>query len=93
MMGCLWKIIFVPLITSIDDNGRVLMHIDGARSLHTDGKGHSGLFVTMGLGVMINISKKLGLVTTSSTETEIAASGEQIYQICLVSMLQISPGR
>ena len=78
MMGCLWKIIFVPLITSIDDNGRVLMHIDGARSLHTDGKGHSGLFVAMGLGYMIDVSKKLGFVTTSSIETEIVASGERL---------------
>ena len=89
----MWKIIFLPLITSIDDDGIALKCINVAHVVRAIGKGYSGMFVTMGLGAMIDVSKKLGLVTTSSTETEIAASGEQIYQICLVSMLQISPGR
>ena len=68
VMGCLWKTRFLPLIISIDDDGRALTHVDGAHALHDDGKGHLDLFVTMDLGVMINASKKLGLVTTSSTE-------------------------
>ncbi len=45
--------------------------------MHSDGKGHSGLFVTMGTGAMINVSKKLGVNTVNSTETEIVSTGER----------------
>ena len=78
VIGCLWKIIFLPLITSIDEDGKVLTCVDGAHASHEDGKGNSGLFATMGLGAILNVSKKLGLVTTSSTETEALASGERL---------------
>ena len=77
MTGRLWKTKFLPLETSIDDDGEALTCIDDARALHDDGKGHSGLFVTMCLGVIINVLKKLGLVATILTETEIVASGER----------------
>ena len=50
---------------SIDDDGIVLTCIDDAHALYDDGEGHSGMFVTMGLGAIINASKKMGLVTTS----------------------------
>ena len=61
----------------IDEGGNVTMHVDGSHAMHEDGKAHSGLFATMGKGAMINISKKLGLVTTSSAEKEIASTGER----------------
>ena len=35
------------------------------------------MYVTMGKGAMMNASKKLGLVTTSSTETEVVAKDER----------------
>ena len=66
----------MALISSIDDDSRVLTYVDGAHALNDYGKGHSGIFVKMGLGDMINVSNKLGLVTTSSTETKIVASSE-----------------
>lgn len=50
--------------------------IDGSHAANMDGKGHSGLVVTMGTGAMMNMSKKLGLNTTSSTETGIVSTGE-----------------
>lgn len=76
-MRCLWCTRYLPLIISIDENGDVCICADGAPAAHADGKGHSGLFVTIGRGAMINASKKLGVVTTSSTETEVVANGER----------------
>ena len=55
----------------------VCMHIDGSHDVHVDGKGHSGMCLIMGRGLMMNASKKLGLVTTISTETDIVADGER----------------
>ena len=43
-----------------------------------DAKGHSGLLATLGRGAMFNVSKKLGINTTSSTETEVVSTGERL---------------
>ena len=61
----------------VDEKGDVVMHVDGAYTVHNDGKVHSVLFLTIGKGAMTNVSKKLGFVTTSSTEPEIVADGER----------------
>ena len=53
------------------------MCIDGAYVVHVDGKGHLGLFVTMGRRVMINTSKKLSVITTNSIETKVVANSER----------------
>ena len=71
----------MPLALTIDENGDVVTCVDGAHAVCNDGKGHSGLFLTMGKGAMMNASNKLGIVTTSSTETEIVADGE-IFPKC-----------
>lgn len=75
LMQYLWKTRFIPLIIEITEKGAII-YIDGAHAVHYDAKGHSGLFLTQGKGAMINISKKLGIVTTSSTETEVVSTGE-----------------
>ena len=62
---------------SIDGDGEVQACLDGAHTVHDDSKGHSGMRLTMGKGAMINASKKPGLVTTSSTETEVVSNGER----------------
>ena len=80
------------LITSKDDDGRVLKRIDGAHAMHTDGKGHSCLFVTMRLGSMIDVSKKMGFVNTSSIESEIVASGERIPKCGWFRHLRLAQG-
>ena len=67
---------FLLLIISADKDGKVHMCIDGAHAIHSDGRGHSGMHATMGRGRMINVSKKLRLVTVSSTKTEVVADGE-----------------
>ena len=76
-MGYLWKTRFLPLIISIDDEGNVYVCIDCSYTIYTNTKGHSGLLLIMGRGVIINASKKLALVTISSTETEIVACRER----------------
>ena len=73
----IWKTRFIPLIISITKKGAII-YIDCAHAIHTDAKGHSGLYATMGKGAMINVSKKLGLNTLSSTETEIVSTGERL---------------
>lgn len=65
-MQYLRKSRFIPLIIMSD-----AVHADCC-------KGHAGLFLTMGKGAMLNVSKKLGLVTNSSTETEIVSTGERM---------------
>ena len=53
-----------------------MIFIDGSHATHVDSKGFSVLFATMGNGTTMNVSKKLGLVITSSTETEVASTRE-----------------
>ena len=77
MLGYMWKTRFIPLIIEIDENGDVHIYIDSTHAIHSNGKGHSGLYVTMGRGAIINQSKKLGVVTNSSTETEVISTGER----------------
>ena len=42
---------------SIDESGDVLMCVNEENTVHDDGKGHSGLFLTMGQGAIMNASK------------------------------------
>ena len=76
-MEYFWKTRFLPLMVSIDEEGNAYVYIDGSYAIHADAKSHSGLFLMMGRGAMINASKKLDLVTTSLTEIEIVACGER----------------
>ena len=62
----------------MSDGKDTFIYIDGAHAVHTNCKGHSGLFVTQGKGATISVSKKLGLVTNSSIETEIVSTGERM---------------
>ena len=60
---------------SIDANDELVTHADGAHAMHNDGKWYSGMCLTMGEGATMNLSKKSGVVATSSTETDIVAKG------------------
>ena len=73
----MWFTRFLPTIIAITEDGAII-YIDGSHAVHTDAKGHSGMFTTMGRGALLNIAKKLGLVTVSSTETEIVSTGERM---------------
>ena len=74
--GHLWLTRHAPLTVSIDDNGEECICIDGAHAAHIHGKGCSKMCLKMGRGAMIIVPNKLGLVTTSSTKTEVVADGE-----------------
>ena len=71
------KWLLVPLIIAITEDG-VIIYIDRAYAVHADMRRHSGLIATMDKGTMISVSKKLGLVTLSSTVPEM-----QLVQILL----------
>ena len=77
IIGYMWQTRYLPLIIEIDDKGDMYIYIDRVYAVHDDGRGYSGLHVTMGRGGIINQSKKLGVVMTSSTETEIVSTGER----------------
>ena len=65
------------LIIEIDEEGNIYVHINRAYAIYNDTKGYSGLYLTMGCSAIINTLKKLGVVTTSSTELEVVACGER----------------
>jgi hypothetical protein len=91
LMRYLWTTRYLPLII-INDGKDTIIYIDGAHAVHNDCKGHSGLFVTQGKGAMINVSKKLGLVTNSSTETEIVSTGERLPKCTWFRYFRIAQG-
>ena len=91
-MGYSWYARRMPLIISIDKSGNVHVCVDGAHAAHQDGKGHSGLFATMGRGAMMSASKKLDLVTTSSTETEVVSNGERFPKCAWFRYFRMSQG-
>jgi len=75
-LGCLWSTRFLPMRIAIDKDGNSMKCTDCSHATHTDGKLHSGLFITMVNGAMTNVSKKLGLVKMSSTEIGVVSTGE-----------------
>ena len=64
----------LPLIITIKDKGAII-YIDGEHAVHTNCKGHLGMVNTMDKGVIMSVLKRLGIVTNSSTETEIIDKG------------------
>ena len=91
-LGCLWKKRFLPLVISIDDDGDFCIYLDRAYQVHQDGKGHSGLHLTMGTRQMMIVSKKLVLATMSSPETEIVSIGERFPRCVWFSHFFIAQG-
>ena len=80
MIGYMWRNRFFPLIIGIDEKGNRVIYIGGAHTVHSDGKGYPDLYVTIGYSVIINASKKLGLVTTSSTKIEVVSNRERFLK-------------
>ena len=91
LMGYIKKTRFLPLIISMNEEG-TLIYIDGAHAVHTDARGHSGLILTQGKGAMISVSKKLGVVTTSLTETEIVLTGERLPKCTWFRYFRLAQG-
>ena len=91
MMRYVWWTRFIPTIISITEDEAVI-YIDGSHAIHNDTKGHSGMFTTMGKGALISAAKKLGIVTTSSTETEIVSTGERLPKCTWFRYFRIAQG-
>ena len=53
------------LAIKIDKDGEVQICIDEDYEVHADRKEHSGLFLIIGRGFVVNVSKKLRLVVIS----------------------------
>ena len=76
LLGCLWKTLRLTLTTETDDDGNACVCIEVSHVAHVDGEGCSRLHATRGKGAMIDASRKLGLVMSSSTEIEMLSCGE-----------------
>ena len=57
---------------------RVKVWVDASFGIHDDGKGHTGVFMTMGVGPIYCKSTKQRCVTASSAEAELAALDDAI---------------
>ena len=57
-----------------DDNLTNLMRcVDGSYGVHWDSKGHTGIMMSMGKGVIVNVSRRHKLNVGSSTESELVS--------------------
>ena len=54
LLGHIWCTRCIPLIISIDDEGNAHSYVDRSHATHSNGRGHSSSFVTMGKGAMMN---------------------------------------
>ena len=69
-------------ITLRASNGlRVVAHIDASFAPHEDMRSQTGVFVTLGSGPISASSKKQGLNTTSSTESELVGMSDGTPQV------------
>ena len=70
----------LQLILECNDITQVTCYVDAAHYVHSDGKGHSGVILTMGKGAIYNSSRKQKLVSKSSTEAELIAISDGLSQ-------------
>ena len=70
------------LTLSADDTNILKWYIDASYAIHPDMRGHTGGYLTMGEGGIINKSQKQKLNAKSSTETELISS-DDVLPDCL----------
>jgi hypothetical protein len=58
-------------ITILPSNLTLRVYADASHVVHTDGKGHSGIMITLGTNVIFVRSTKIRCVTRSSSESEL----------------------
>ena len=61
-----------------DGKNKLRWYVDAAFAVHPDFRSHTGAVMTMGKGAIISISRKQGMNTRSSTESEIVAADEVV---------------
>ena len=92
MLGHLWFTRCLSLIIIIYEEGNLHLWIDGARTVCADGKGHSGLVVTIGTGAIINVSNELGVGTVRSVETEVVSIRETFTKCTWFRHFRVAQG-
>ena len=80
LLGYLWFTWYLLLIIVINENRNIIIYIDGTHAIYAAAKRYSRLFIMIGKGVIINVSKKLELIMTSSTETEVVSSRKRFLK-------------
>jgi hypothetical protein len=66
--------------------------IDASFGTHLDGKSHSGMTVSLGVGTVLSMSKKQTIVTKSSTEAEIVGVSDMLSPIIGLREFLLSQG-
>ena len=90
-MKYLQAMAFLLLIIRSDGKGTVI-YIDGLHVIHSDMRGHDGVFATEGKGTMYSSSTKVKLNIISSTKTEIVAVGENLPKSMWVRLYRFAQG-
>ena len=73
-------------------NGDAHIYVDGAHAAYLYAKRHSGLHATMAREVIINTSKKVGVVANKSTETEVESNVESFLKCIWFRCFHIAKG-
>jgi hypothetical protein len=77
-------------ITLGGDKIEPVVYADASDKVHDDGRGHGGLFMTLGRGPVFSRSTKLRLITLSSTESELLiVSDSTCYILWWIALLTV----
>jgi hypothetical protein len=71
----------MKLNLTIDDLNSIHWWVDASYGTHHDGKGHTGMMMSMGKGAILSSSKKQKMNTKSSTESELVGIDDCISKI------------
>ena len=71
----------MKLNLTIDDLSSIYWWVDASYGTHHDGKGHTGMMMSMGKGAILSSSKKQKMNTKSSTESELVGIDDCISKI------------
>ena len=69
------------IVLRAEDGLKVMAHVDASFAVHPDMKGQSGSMITLGSGPVYVASKKQGIVTKSSTESELVAISDMLPMV------------
>ena len=64
-----------------DNLSNIIWWVDGSFEVHWDSKGHTGAMISMGEGVIVNISRKHNMNVGSSTESELVSIADVLGMI------------
>jgi hypothetical protein len=71
------------------DSSALTMYVDASYGVHSDGKSHTGMCMSLGKGTILAKSNKQKIVTKSSTEAELVALSDMASDaICLNDFLE-----